>query len=1202
MDSSFLARRVPYFGNRAVLILCMIFFLYPFGTYGAKLALQGMKNDMKDWLPDGFTETKDLAWAGRYFVTDQGFVLLSWQGCSEDDERFRTFVKKLEREVAPNTSLEPTSNTTDETKLTADQALRLEIERARRIGDQLGLYTIPDDLEDWGGRQERWLKGRNNQWYFITPNGELHQWVGRENFLGWANRFIQRLIRGKHVTSRYIDTFGEIKSIETASTESAPAELSATETTTTAAQRNPFYEDPRKLTARVLKSITSGPDVLNRLTDQLQPLGEESEQRTAEGRRRALERLKGILYADNGELTGIMVTLSEAGLEDPRNVLGRGILGRPRGKIVDLAVESGILPPPIPPLTPWGKDPPLADSVLRAGGPLVDNVAIDEEGQITLVRLVGLSIGLGIVLSYLCFRSFQVTTAVFLVGAMSAVVSLGIVGWTNGNVDAILMSMPSLVYVLGISGAVHIVNYYRDAVREHGVAGASERALSHAWWPCTLAAVTTALGLVSLNSSNVLPISNFGLYSAIGVLASLVFLFAFLPAAMAVFPPRFRKPANTAESTAAESEGRVAQFWEMVGRFVIRWHWPVTLGCVLVMVAIGIGLTKVQTSVKLLKLFDPSAKVIKDYAWIEDQIGQLVPMELIVHFSPDLIQPTREEITQRREAGTLTDEQRHDLFFRLNTVERVEVVGLIQAAVSEVFGDDGQEVVGNGMSVASFLPDVPFPNRAGKRTRGIFDQRIEQAMDQLLAEEYLAVDDVDDHELWRISIRVAALSDVDYGAFVSELKKVVEPVVLACRYREAILRKLDDEPGTVGYQNSKLLILGMANPGGKEQADLAALWKSGRIGECQSALFAKTLNRLLHANGYRQTLRAKQTLFWHDPQTDKFVELMKDSPEKWAEFAARFDCLVLAADHPLYNLSALQARSAHFVDVRSHQFDITSQSPLTNLTAKQRHEKPGATEKEKIRVTYTGVVPIVYKAQHTLLNSLVISIFWAFVMIAGVMVFLLGNWERPFKPLRTINLSGGALSMLPNVFPVVLVFGAMGHLGIVVDIGSMMCAGVAMGVAVDDTIHFLTWFRNGVTSGLPRHEAVILAYRRVGAAMTQTTLIGGLGFSVLSFSTFTPTQRFGTLMLTLLSAALIGDLVMLPGLLASPLGRFFCPPGRRTAPRAQKLDTAIINTTDAAAPADTPASTEGLATGNGPTTGPHTTRLDGPHRQRSIGQ
>ena len=49
--------------------------------------------------------------------------------------------------------------------------------------------------------------------------------------------------------------------------------------------------------------------------------------------------------------------------------------------------------------------------------------------------------------------------------------------------------------------------------------------------------------------------------------------------------------------------------------------------------------------------------------------------------------------------------------------------------------------------------------------------------------------------------------------------------------------------------------------------------------------------------------------------------------------------------------------------------------------------------------------------------------------------------------------------MIPNVFPVILIFGAMGHLGVLVDIGTMMTASVALGVAVDDTIHFLTWFR-----------------------------------------------------------------------------------------------------------------------------------------------
>ena len=103
----------------------------------------------------------------------------------------------------------------------------------------------------------------------------------------------------------------------------------------------------------------------------------------------------------------------------------------------------------------------------------------------------------------------------------------------------------------------------------------------------------------------------------------------------------------------------------------------------------------------------------------------------------------------------------------------------------------------------------------------------------------------------------------------------------------------------------------------------------------------------------------------------------------------------------------------------------------------------------------------------------------------------------------------------------------------------MMTASVALGVAVDDTIHYLTWYRHGLDQGLDRKGAAMRAYERCATAMTQTTLIAGLGLAAFCFSTFTPTQRFGTMMLTILFAALVGDLVFLPALLTGPLGRFF---------------------------------------------------------------
>ena len=206
------------------------------------------------------------------------------------------------------------------------------------------------------------------------------------------------------------------------------------------------------------------------------------------------------------------------------------------------------------------------------------------------------------------------------------------------------------------------------------------------------------------------------------------------------------------------------------------------------------------------------------------------------------------------------------------------------------------------------------------------------------------------------------------------------------------------------------------------------------------------------------------------------------------------------------------------------------------LTAMERKK---AGEDVEIATIYTGIVPIVYKAQRALLQSLVESIGLAFVMISGVMMLLLRDWNAPLGPGNLLNIRGGLIAMLPNIFPVIVVFGYMGHRGIEVDIGSMMTASVAMGVAVDDTIHFLNWYRRTLAEGHRRIEAIRYSYSRVATAMTQTTLIGGLGLAAFALSTFTPTQRFGVLMLFLLTMALVGDLILLPALLAGPLGKYF---------------------------------------------------------------
>ena len=190
-----------------------------------------------------------------------------------------------------------------------------------------------------------------------------------------------------------------------------------------------------------------------------------------------------------------------------------------------------------------------------------------------------------------------------------------------------------------------------------------------------------------------------------------------------------------------------------------------------------------------------------------------------------------------------------------------------------------------------------------------------------------------------------------------------------------------------------------------------------------------------------------------------------------------------------------------------------------------------------IKAAYTGLVPLIYKSQRSLLDGLLFGFIMDLVVVTVVMTLAVREW------------SAGIVLMLPSIFPVFIVFGIMGWMGVIVDTGTVMAPGVALGVTVDDVVHFMLMYRGGLKQGLGRRDSIMLAYKGCARAMYQSWGVMGLGLSVFAFSPFTPTQRFGYLMVTLLTSAMIGNLVVLPAVLASPLGGLF---GRRYQKRWSK--------------------------------------------------
>jgi predicted RND superfamily exporter protein len=1098
-------QRPTFFARRAILILVIVFFFVPFALRGARMAVQGMKNDVKDWLPKEFEETKDLEEFRQYFLSEQ-FVLVSWDGCHGglDDERYQMFLAKLTPEVPPSVaakekaaqtaaaaaSEQASGNGSSDGDASLNNPTRYIHRDENFIGDKLGLYYAGNWYENWGQKGEKWLKGRTTRedgtngerWYYLTRDGDLYRWDDIDAPMAALARLFTRAFWSKEIHGTLVHAFGPGDGYW-------------------------YYTNPRRLRAQLFKTVTTGPDLLASLTrpdgelDATRELDGESNQREAE------RRLEGAMFGKADAATGkkttcILLTLTDAARKNLHLVLGRGILGKPRGRLYEIAQETNI-----------------PENQLRLGGPPVDNVAIDEEGSVTLVRLVSYSAVLGIGLSLLCFRSVTATIMIFFVGGISALMSLALVWWLGSSVDAILMSMPSLVYVLGLSGAAHIMNYYHDAVEEHGHRGAPERAIAHGWKPAFLCQVTTAIGLVTLVTSELVPIRKFGAFAALGVMLMLVVLLTYLPAALEIWPQRPRKkPVQGDDSSWIDHF--LSGFWQRLGGWIINHHALVAIGCTAVIGLFGYGVVYMKTSVNLLKMFHSEAKIIKDYAWLEENLGHLVPMEVVVRVPYKEQRPTNTTLQALQEelaADTVTPARRaeiekivRDSQFQLPFLERMELASRIQNLIEKEFGPEGRKVVGRAISAATFVR--PLPDAGGSTSnylkRSATSGRLQAHRDDLLHSDYLRVvssnvvqDDLT--ELWRVSLRVSATKGIDYGSFVKELQQTVEPVMAAQAQRGVILRQIDqnrrDQGKGGGTTGARVLLVGMP--------DAATATSSGEktldTPVDQHRIFAQTLVELLTNSRFRlETAKLESGKL----------------PDAIGVKLASYDCVVMVDDAPGINLASVKQAGPAFVDARQHTF-----APSIGQKTAWQSNPAG------VAAVYTGVVPIVYKAQRMLLDSLIQSTFWSIVTITPLLMWI------------ARSISAGSVAMLPNVLPILMVFGGMGWLGVEVDVGSMMTASIALGVAVDDTIHYLNWFREELDRVGDRKKAILAAYKHCATPTLQAAIISGLGLSVFAISTFTPTQRFGVLMLVILWLGAVAELIYFPALLAGPLGLVFRP-------------------------------------------------------------
>ncbi len=174
---------------------------------------------------------------------------------------------------------------------------------------------------------------------------------------------------------------------------------------------------------------------------------------------------------------------------------------------------------------------------------------------------------------------------------------------------------------------------------------------------------------------------------------------------------------------------------------------------------------------------------------------------------------------------------------------------------------------------------------------------------------------------------------------------------------------------------------------------------------------------------------------------------------------------------------------------------------------------------ESVQVTTTGIMSLLGRTLDAAMTSTAKSYIIAAAVITVMMILLMGN------------ISLGLVAMIPNLLPILVVLGGMALAGVPLDMFTMLIGSIAIGLAVDDTIHFMHNFRRYHHQHDDVAKAVHDTLTTTGRAMLVTTVVLSLGFFVFTFADMANVIRFGLLTGVTIILALLADFLLAPALM-----------------------------------------------------------------------
>ncbi len=735
-------------------VTLVLFVVVLFGSFKGK---RNTANQIEDWLPVGFRETSDFHWYLSHFH-EGGILMVSWDGCAIDSPA-------LDRIRDDLTSSEPEKDAIDRARKYLD-SLEEDSPALERIRADLDSNEEPRIVVQ---ELRKYLKAIQKKSYAIDDvAGIIFSDASDDEALRKIRDYVDALK----------DSAPEIAPIQDylASQEDASTILARVQAyVSSIGAPSPTFErisDDLTLSASgepLFSVITTTTDVLQTFRDGPSYVGDED----------AFQRMRGWIISKDYRQGCFLAYYSEKGYANPH------------AAIASLKKATSFRAK-------------IAESDVRIAGATADSVAIDEASARSQKTFLPLFLLASILILFALLRSWLAVGVVFSIAIFNEELTGALMWFTNTQMDSISVLSSSLLFVLTISGSLHLLNYYRDNVSRTGRRGAVTGALRHALIPCSFACFTTVLGLFSLTVSRIAPIRKFGIFSTItlvlGTIAFLIYISAFLEQ-FPIMKWRYQradykdeeekvvwdntKKRNsvtrrfesglTLSRNSRSKEGTAPLFSEYLPKFTLRFPKTIIAVNLIALVFLAVHIPNLKTVVTFHGMFPKDARVIQDYDYLETRFGGLTPIEAVL----SIPKAENKDDAPLRQLSLLSD---------------------VQNATMEI------EEIESVVSALNFAPELPDLNARSFRAvgaRSAFNKAIVSRLDMFhdwcLYDAQETPQDVEQGApeawRWRMSFRVRASEQLDYAVLLPQM-------------REKIERTIAEREGATGLSGSTVLLTG----------------------------------------------------------------------------------------------------------------------------------------------------------------------------------------------------------------------------------------------------------------------------------------------------------------------------------------------------------------------------------------------------------